>query len=73
MMADRAHLSGFTISAASGNGLRHTAQSKSQRNRSNNDYFGRPSSGTCLCQLGFPSVVNFNFRMGKLREHSGAF
>jgi hypothetical protein len=53
VMTDRAHLSCFTISAASGNRLRRIAQSKSQSNRSNNDYLGRPSPGACLCQLGF--------------------
>jgi hypothetical protein len=53
VMADRAQLPRFTISAAPGNRLRHIAQSKSQRNRSNDDYLGGPSAGACLCQLGF--------------------
>jgi hypothetical protein len=65
MMADRAHLSGFTISAASGNGLRHVAQSKSQRYRSNNDYLGRPSPGACLCQLGFLFSCEFQLQDGE--------
>ena len=62
VMADRAHLSGFTISAASGNGLRHVAQSKSQRYRSNNDYLGRPSPGACLCQPGFLFSCEFQLK-----------
>jgi hypothetical protein len=65
VMADRAHLSGFTISAASGNRLRHVAQSKSQRNRSNNDYPGRPSPGACLCQLGFLFSCEFQLHDGE--------
>jgi hypothetical protein len=65
VMTDRAHLSCFTISAASGNRLRHTAQSKSQRNRSNNDYLGRPSPGACLCQLGFLFNCEFQLQEGE--------
>jgi hypothetical protein len=65
VMTDRAHLSCFTISAASGNRLRHTAQSKSQRNRSNNDYLGRPSPGAYLRQLGFLFSCEFQLQDGE--------
>jgi hypothetical protein len=64
LMADRAHLLRFTISAASGNRLCHLTQSKSQRHRSNDDYLGRPSPGACLCQLGFLFSSEFQLRKG---------
>jgi hypothetical protein len=74
VMAHCAHLSCFTISAASGNRLRHFFQSKSQGNRSNHDHFGRPSLGACLRQLGFLFKYDFQLQNGgNLREHSGAF
>jgi hypothetical protein len=63
MMADRANLSCFTISAAFSGSLRHPRERNRQRDRSNDNTMRRPSPGSWLRHPGYL----FNSREHQLR------